>query len=358
MKTESGTESQPATTHSPARSDRLRLGFPSRGRIEEPALEFFASCGLRISRENPRQYGARIRRLPGVEVVLQRARDIVHLVAAGNLDIGLTGLDLYTEYGREGDPVVVVCEDLGFNEADLILAVPESWVDVTSVSDVADVAIAMREQGRELRVATEFPNLSRRFLYERGITYFSLVQSEGATEAAPNVGLADLIAGLTATGTTLRENHLKPITGGVILHTQACLIGNRQLLAASEGKREQLRQLLELIEGRLRAQDFFSVTANMKAASQEDVAERLLRFPATRGLRGPTVARVLTAEGERDHWFAATILVRANQLVAAVDALRAGGGSSISVTEVRYIFEERSRSYSELLRELRVRAIG
>lgn len=306
-------------------------------------------------REHPRQYAASLRGLPDVEVVLQRATDVVHLVAAGNADVGLTGIDLYTEHGREGDPLVMVCEDLGFMGADLLLAVPESWIDVTSMSDVADVAIAMREQGRELRIATSFPNLCRRFLYDRGVTYFTLVQTEGATEAAPSVGSADMVAELTSTGTTLRENHLKPVAGGVILHTQACLIGNRHTLSASERKRDLLRRILELIEARLRAQGFYSVTANLEARSEEEVAARLLVSPSTRGLRGPTVARVYTADGAAGQWFAATILVRAETLSAAVDALRNAGGSSISVTAVRYVFGEQSRHYTELLHALRVR---
>src|SRR6266567_9600300 len=114
----------------------------------------------------------------------------------------------------------------------LVLAVPESWIDVTSVHDLSEIAATKHASGRELRVATKYPNLTRQFLYDHGVNYFSLNESSGALEAAPTLGYADLIADITSSGVTLRENRLKTVAGGTILESEACLIANRPGLAA------------------------------------------------------------------------------------------------------------------------------
>jgi ATP phosphoribosyltransferase len=235
-----------------------------------------------------------------------------------------------------------------------MVEVPDSWVDVTTLADLADVAAAMRERGDELRVATSFPNLTRRFFYQHGISHFSLVQVEGGVEAAPTVGFADVAVDLVSTGVTLKENHLKVLRNGCILHTQACLIGNRRALSASRGKQETARRILELIEARLRAQSYYLVTANLRGASEDEVARALLDSPATHGNRGPTVARVYTAAPEADgsRWYAATIIVEASALQAAIDHLREAGGSGMSVVPVKYLFDQRPRRFDAMLAAL------
>ena len=120
----------------------------------------------------------------------------------------------------------------------MLLAVPDSWIDVTSVADLADLSLRHQERGHQLRVATKFENLTKSFLYRNGISRFLLVHAEGALEAAPRMGYADLIADLSETGTTLRENHLRPLVGGVVLDSQAVLIGNRRRLRDSCAKLE------------------------------------------------------------------------------------------------------------------------
>ncbi len=163
-----------------------------------------------------------------------------------------------------------------------------------------------------------------------------------------------------STGVTLRENHLKVLRNGVILDSVACFVGNRRSLNASAEKREVTRHILELIESRLRAQDFFSVTANLRGESELEVARALLAAPATRGMRGPTVSRVFTAS-ELDgaaggaHWFAATIIVGANTLQAAIDHLRAVGGSGMSVVPVRYLFDAHSHAFEGAMKVLGLR---
>src|SRR5579884_1439022 len=206
---------------------RLRLALPSKG-MEEETLAFLHACGLAVDRPNPRQYRAIIRSLPGVEVLFQRAADIYAKVSEGTVDLGITGYDVVREHQEEDDPVVLLQPELGFGRCALVLAVPDGWIDVESVTDLAEVAAALRARGRELRVATKYPNLTRQFLYDHGINFFTLVESTGAMEAAPALGYADIICDISSSGVTLRENRLKPITGGTLLTSQACLIGNRK----------------------------------------------------------------------------------------------------------------------------------
>ena len=239
---------------------------------------------------------ANVSGIPDALVLVQRARDILTQVTDGKIDIGITGMDLVEEYRTEGSDLFVLYEDLAFSVARVALAVPESWLDVSTLSDLADVAAALRERGDPLRVVTTFPRLTQRFLYARGITHFSIVPAEGGVEAAPGVGFGDVIVDNVETGVSLRENRLKLIRNGTILRSQACLVANRRALADSPRKRETTRQIVELIEARLRARDYYSVTANLRGASELEVARALLDAPATRGMRGPTVARVYTAQ--------------------------------------------------------------
>ena len=168
------------------------------------------------------------------------------------------------------------------------------------------------------------------------------------------VNVADVIVELTVSGVSLRENRLKVLRNGLILHSECSLVGNRRALAASPAKRELTRRIVELIEARLRAQGYFSVTANMRGRSERDVADALLGSPATRGMRGPTVARVFTAEPEPDgtSYFAATIIVGAEALQPAIDHLRDAGGEGMSVVPVRYLFDNRSQHVARVLSEL------
>src|SRR5260370_4542114 len=193
----------------------LRLAIASKG-WEDDTLRFWGQGGLRVDRSNPRQYRARMRGLPGgpAEVVFQRATDIFEEVNGGTVDLGMTGSDIVAEHRAEEDEIVVVHGELGFRRCSLVLAVPEGWVDVTAVSDLAEVAVELRSAGRELRVATKYPNLARQFLYGRGMTYFELVEVSGAIEAAPALATAAIISDLTSSGVTLRENRLQLIVAG------------------------------------------------------------------------------------------------------------------------------------------------
>jgi ATP phosphoribosyltransferase len=320
--------------------DELRLALPSKGELEEDTIRFMAACGLRVDRTNPRQYTARIPSSPTIKVLFQRAADILAKVEEGSADVGITGLDIVRENTPEDGDVVVAME-LGYGRCELVLAVPESWIDVTALSDLADVAAGFKGKGRELRVVTKFPNLTRQFLYRAGVTYFSLVEAHGALEVAPSMGYADIIADLTTSGTTLRDNRLKRIIGGNILSAQACFIANRKLLAASEAKLHR------------RGGEYLSVTANMQGASADDVARSVMRAPDLAGLQGPSIGRVFAKEPGNEGWYAVTVVVRKDLLLRTVEHLRKAGGSDVTVSLLAYVFEAKSWSYQALLEKIR-----
>ncbi len=333
----------------------LRLALPSKG-MEEDTLQFLRRCGLRVDRTNPRQYRASMSGLPGgpVEIVFQRATDIFDEVDQGTVDLGITGYDIVAEHRSEEDNVLVVHGELGYQKCALVLAVPEGWVDVASVSDLAEVTAELRSAGRELRVATKYTNLTRQFFYDRGITYFSLVEVSGALEAAPSLDTADIISDLTSSGVTLRENRLKTIAGGTIQASQACLIGNRRALQTSPAKLEATRGLLELIEATLRSHSHVSLTANIRGQSEESVARLVNASGDIAGLRGPTVARVYPKGGASVDamWFAVTVVVEEPLLLRAVEELRRAGASEVTATQVRYVFQHRSWTFEALKHQL------
>ena len=335
-------------------ADELRLALPSKGELEEDTLHLMAACGLRVDRTNPRQYTARIPAAPGVRVLFQRAADILTKIEEGSADIGITGLDIVRENAAEDGDVVVVM-DLGYGRCDLVLAVPESWIDVSSLSDLAEVTAGFKSKGRELRVVTKFPNLTRQFLYRSGITYFTLVEAHGALEIAPSMGYADIIADLTTSGTTLHDNRLKRISGGTILSSQACLIGNRRLLAASEIKLQMTRSIIELFEGHLRAGGYLSVTANIQGESAQAVAQAIMRAPELAGLQGPTVGQVFAKGRDDEGWYAVTVVVPKELLLRTVEHLRRCGGSDVTVSPLAYVFEAKSWSYQALLDKIKAK---
>ena len=325
----------------------LRLILPSDGDLHEPTLKFMAACGLPVLRPSARRYTANLPSLPGVEVLFQRTADVTQKVEEGSAELGITGLDRYLEsHGDEG-PAATLIDDLQYGRCDFVLAVPDSWLDVVSVADLADLALEFHQRGKQLRIATKYSRLLRRYLFDRGINYFTLMPASGTLEAAPAAGYADLIADLTSTGTTLRENHLKTLEEGTILASQACLIGNPPLLNSSAEALRLARAIMELMEAHLRAEPFYRLTANVRGATAQDVSATILARPDLAGLRGPTIARVYNVE-EQD-WHSVSLLVKKEQLLEAVDHLRDCGGVDIAASQVSYLFDGYSVAYHHLL---------
>ena len=341
-------------------SGTIRFAIPSKGDIYDATTRFLEGCGLKVSRPNPRQYTARIRALPEAEVLLHRPADIVQKVATGDIDLGITGLDYVQELAGDEPNVIVAEPNLGFSRVDLVLAVPEAWVDVQTWADVADLAAEWAAMGRQLRIATKYPNLVRTFCYTNGVNVFTLVDSQGATEAAPALGYADLIADITETGTTLRENRLKIVAGTTILQSQACLIAGRDALRQSPAKLAAVQTVLELVEARQRARGFAQLIANVPGDSAAAVATQVTRSADLTGLQGPTVASVYPRAATEEHaeppssrpgaqWFAVSVIVAADRTLASVAHLRTLGSTGIVVLPLQYAFGERSESFRRLL---------
>jgi ATP phosphoribosyltransferase len=329
----------------------LRIALPSKG-MEEQTLDFLALCGMKVSRPNPRQYRATIPALSGVEVLFQRATDVFAKVAEGSVDVGITGYDIVREHQHEDDGVLMLERSLGYAGCALVLAVPEGWIDVSSVTDVAEISAEFRRRGRDLRVATKYPNLTRQFLFDNGINYFTIEESSGALEAAPALNAADVIVDLVSSGVTLRENRLKRVSGGTIVESEACLIGNRTALRVSPEKLEIVRQVLELIEAQMRSREYFSLTGNIRGDSPEAVARRVTSHTEVAGLRGPTISKVYPKLGGEEGWFAATVVVQSKLLLQAIDALRRAGAGDVSVAPLRYMFQSKCWSFEALRRQL------
>jgi len=324
----------------------LRIALPSDGELYDSTIAFMRACGLTVSRPNSRRYTGTVPTIPGVEVLFQRTADVTQKVEEGSAELGVTGLDRVFEYRNDEARAAVLIEDLEYGRCEFVMAVPDSWMDVTSLSDLADLALEFRQEGKQLRIATKYPRLLRGYLYERGINYFTLVPASGAMEAAPAAGYADLIADLTASGATLRENQLKQLDEGTILASQACLIANPVLLSVSREALALARSIVELMEGHLRAEPYYRLTANVRAASAEEVSSTVLARPDLAGLRGPTVARVYNIE-EQD-WFNVSLLIKKGQLLEAVDHLRNCGAIDVAASQLSYLFDGHSEAYENL----------
>ena len=325
-------------------ADKLIIALPSKGQLGDASDHFLARAGLTIYKPNRRQYSASIPSLPQAEVVYQRARDILNKVADGRADIGITGLDIVAEHSEDSADVMII-DQLGYGKCALLLAVPDAWIDVSSIADLADLSLRQQERGAQLRIATKYSNLTKSFLYRQGISHFLLVHAEGALEAAPRMGYADMIADLSETGTTLRENHLRPIDGGSIIDSQAALIGNRRALRASTSKLETLREFIERIEAQRLARQVVSLRANIAGNSVADVQARILANPALSGSKGPGVVAVASPPGSRQRWFETNLLVRSELIHKTMQHLRELGGTDIIVTRPDYVFNARSETY-------------
>lgn len=330
-------------------SNRVTLALPSKGAIAEPTLDFLKSCDLKVVQTNPRQYTATVPALPSLDVLFQRVTDIVYKVADGTADMGITGLDVVQEIAGGSDEVIVLHDNLRYGGCQLVFAVPEAWIDVDTMADMVDISLDFREhKRRNLRIATKFTNLARQFLHQHGVHHFTLVEAEGAIEAAPTLGYADAIIDLSATGTTLRENHLKPLTDGVILDSTACLIGNARRLRECPESLETARVMLEVIDATLNGRNYYQLTANIRGSSAENVAHAVASNPVTRGLQGPTVAPIYASQTQDGQWYGVTIIVSSKNLLAAVEHLRKIGGSQCTVIPVRFTFMGVSPSFERL----------
>jgi len=226
----------------------LSLGLPSKGRLQADTIGWFAARGIEIALTgDARQYAARARGIDGLEVVMLAAGEIPRELAAGRIHLGVTGEDLIRERIPGWQDRVVLGAGLGFGRADLIVAVPAFWVDVETMADLDEVAEAFRARhGHGLRIATKYPTLTRAFFQSKGVADYRLTDSQGATEAGPANQSCEAIVDITSSGETLRANHLKLLSDGLILQSQATLCLSR-MAEWDESEKAALARLAQML---------------------------------------------------------------------------------------------------------------
>lgn len=207
----------------------LKLGVPSKGRLMEKTFAWFGDRGVDLSLAGgSREYAGKVDGVDGMELVLLSAGEIPRELAAGRIHLGVTGIDMVREKLALWENRVVEVAPLGFGGADLVIAVPDIWVDVMTLDDLDQVATAFRaEHGHRLRIATKYHRLIREFLRQHGVADYQLVDSQGATEGTVKNLTAEAVADITSTGETLRANHLRILDDGLVLKSQAALFKTR-----------------------------------------------------------------------------------------------------------------------------------
>ena len=242
----------------------LIIGVPSKGRLQENTFSFFARAGLPLNQaRGARDYRGQIEGIEGVEVAFLSASEIAAEIARGSVHFGVTGEDLLAESIPARDEKVVMLTPLGFGHANVVVAVPEAWIDVRTMADIEDVAAAFHARHhRRMRVATKYITLTRQHFARHGVADYRIVESLGATEGAPAAGTAELIVDITTTGATLAANGLKVLDDGTILKSEANLVAATAANWTSKA-REAARQVL------------MRITAEETARKSREVRTRL-----------------------------------------------------------------------------------
>jgi ATP phosphoribosyltransferase len=313
------------------------LAVPAKGRLQENAEAFFARSGLPLVKpRGARDYRGTIAGVAGVEVAYLSAAEIAGALAQGSAHLGVTGEDLLREMTPRTDERVVLIEGLGFGFANVVVAVPQAWIDVRSMADLDDVATAFRHRhGRKMRVATKYINLTRDFFAAHGIVDYRIVESSGATEGAPGAGAAELIVDITTTGATLAANALKVVEDGVILRSEANLVAARAA-AWGEPERATARRILDRIAAQARARAFREVRMRFKTSNDALLAQAKDRFGVVAPFGGPTSSGMLTLHCPPDF------------VHDLASFMREHGADSIVVAEIEYVFAPDNPLYARL----------
>ena len=207
----------------------INIGLPSKGRLKHDTINIFKKNKLNIySERGERDLFGYIKKFPNVKLIYLHARECIEQLSLGNIDIGFSGYDLLKESEINTQNKILINKKYNFGNANLVIAIPDLWIDVQTLLDLDEVADEFKKKkNRLLRIATKYPNLTRQFLYSKGVTQFQLVKSLGSTEVAPFTGTAEIVSDITSTGETLKANNLRVLKDGEILKSQACLMQSR-----------------------------------------------------------------------------------------------------------------------------------
>ena len=222
----------------------IKIGIPSKGRLRSGVLNIFKKKKLNIlSERGERDLFGIIKGKKNTIINYLHAREIIERLADGSLDIGFSGYDLLMESEINIQKKLIVKKKYDFGEATLVVAIPDDWIDVQTMPDLEEIAFEFKDKKRNrLRIATKYPNLTREFMFSRGVTQFKLVKSLGATEIYPFTGSSEIITDITSSGATLKANNLRILKDGIILHSQACLMTSKK-----SNKLKDLKRLINLV---------------------------------------------------------------------------------------------------------------
>lgn len=227
------------------RPGKLLLAIPSKGRMMDDTVASLARAGFALKQSGKgRGYRREIESDDDIDVVFVSAGEIARQLKAGSVHLGVTGEDLIREEIINAEERVDLVAPLGFGHADVVVAVPACWIDVSSMANLQEMAIGFRRRhGRRLKVATKYMHLTRTFFRDKGVSDYLIVESLGATEGTPASGAADLIVDITSTGATLKANGLKILSDGVILRSQATIVRSRASVRSAAAAAAEARLL-------------------------------------------------------------------------------------------------------------------
>ena len=222
----------------------LNIGIPSKGRLRKDVLNIFRKNKLTlVSERGERDLIGSIKQLKNIKILYLHAREIVERLGDGSLDLGFSGFDLLKESQINIQNKINVLKNYSFGKANLVVAIPDPWIDVQTIADLEEIAFEFKDKKKKrLRVATKYPNLTREFLFSKGVTQFKLVDSLGATEAYPFTGSSEIITDITSTGETLKANNLRILKDGEILKSEACM-----MVSKSSIKKINLKKIIKLL---------------------------------------------------------------------------------------------------------------
>ena len=211
----------------------ITIGLPSKGRLKESSINFFDKNNLKLTTNGgERNYFAEVENFPNIKIIYLHAKEIIQRIGDDTLDIGISGLDLLNESAANLKQKIEIKKKLDFGLANVVIAIPDDWIDVQTLADLEEVSFDFRDKkNTRLRVATKYPNLTNTFLVSKGITQYKIVPSLGATETYPFIGSSEIITDITSTGKTLKDNNLRILKDGLILKSQACLFYSKKKAA-------------------------------------------------------------------------------------------------------------------------------
>lgn len=211
------------------KQDTINIGLPSKGRLKKNTINILKKNGFKIfSERGERDLLGKIKKYPNLKIIFLHARECIEALSIGTIDLCISGVDLLEESEINIRNKIKILKKYEFGKATLVLAIPDQWIDVQTLLDLDEVADEFKKKKKRfLRVSTKYENLTRKFLYSKGVTQFQIVKSLGSTEVAPFTGTAEIISDITSTGATLKANNLRILRDGKILESQACLMQSK-----------------------------------------------------------------------------------------------------------------------------------